>query len=117
MITILNELPDFSKTVQDWTTETQLFLKNRLKLNYDVDFNLRNRKSKYFEKTTLLETVSQHFKKSFSAFNIPITTIHQVKGQTLIQFLFSSMKESIRITSYLKTYQTAEIFFLMKRGD
>ncbi|MDM1299359.1 hypothetical protein HXZ94_12755 [Empedobacter falsenii] len=87
MITILNELPDFSKTVQDWTTETQLFLKNRLKLNYDVDFNLRNRKSKYFEKTTLLETVSQHFKKSFSAFNIPITTIHQVKGQTLDSIL------------------------------
>ncbi|SCY74696.1 Superfamily I DNA or RNA helicase [Flavobacterium anhuiense] len=87
MITILDELPEFSKTIQDWTVETQEFLKNKLELSYDIDFNLRNRKSKYLEKATLSESVSQHFKKSFSAFNIPITTIHQVKGQTLDSIL------------------------------
>lgn len=87
MITILEELPDFSKTIQEWTIETQEFLKNKLKLGYDIDFDLRSRKSKYLEKSTLSESVSQHFKKSFSAFNIPITTIHQVKGQTLDSIL------------------------------
>lgn len=87
MITILDELPEFSKTIQDWTVETQEFLKNKLDLSYNIDFNLRNRKSKYLEKATLSESVSQHFKKSFSAFNIPITTIHQVKGQTLDSIL------------------------------
>lgn len=87
MITILDELPEFSKTIQDWTVETQEFLKNKLELSYNIDFNLRNRKSKYLEKATLSESVSQHFKKSFSAFNIPITTIHQVKGQTLDSIL------------------------------
>ena len=87
MITILDELPEFSKTIQDWTVETQEFLKNKLELSYSIDFNLRNRKSKYLEKATLSESVSQHFKKSFSAFNIPITTIHQVKGQTLDSIL------------------------------
>lgn len=87
MISLLAELPDFSKTIQDWTMETQIFLKDKLNLNYDVDFNLRNRNSKYFAKSTLLESVSQHFKKSFSTFNIPITTIHQVKGQTLDSIL------------------------------
>lgn len=87
MITILDELPEFSKTIQDWTVETQEFLKNKLELSYNIDFNLRNRKSKYLEKATLSESVSHHFKKSFSAFNIPITTIHQVKGQTLDSIL------------------------------
>ncbi|WP_316846862.1 UvrD-helicase domain-containing protein [Pedobacter psychrodurus] len=87
MITILDELPIFSKTIQDWTNETQTFLKNKLELGHDVDFDLRNRKSKYLEKSTLSESVSQHFKKSFSALNIPITTIHQVKGQTLDSIL------------------------------
>ncbi|WP_407477772.1 3'-5' exonuclease [Elizabethkingia anophelis] len=100
MIALLDELPDFSKTIEDWTRETQLFLKNKLDLNYEVDFNLRNRKSKYLEKSTLLESVSQHFKKSFSAFNIPITTIHQVKGQTLDSILvfFNERKHKDNIT-------------------
>lgn len=100
MITLLDELPEFSKTIQDWTSETQDFFKNRLNLSYDVDFNLRNRKSKYLEKTTLSESVSIHFKKSFSTFNIPITTIHQVKGQTLDSILvfFNEKKHKDNIT-------------------
>ncbi|EHM7981517.1 MULTISPECIES: ATP-dependent helicase [Bacteroidota] len=100
MITILDELPAFSKTIQDWTAATQQFLKSKLGLSHEVDFNLRSRKSKYLEKSTLAETVSQHFKKSFSTFNIPITTIHQVKGQTLDSILvfFNERKHKDNIT-------------------
>lgn len=87
MITLLDELPEFSKSIQDWTTDTQIFIKDKLNLNYDVDFDLRSRKSKYFEKSTLTESVEEHFRKSYSSFNIPITTIHQVKGQTLDSIL------------------------------
>ncbi|CDN30459.1 ATP-dependent DNA helicase UvrD/PcrA/Rep [Mucinivorans hirudinis] len=100
MITILAELPSFSLSVSDWTIKTQVFLKEQLNLNYDVDFNLRNRKSKYLEMTTLDESVEIHFKKSYSAFNIPITTIHQVKGQTLDSILvfFNEKKHKDNIT-------------------
>lgn len=87
MITILDEMPDFSKTIRDWTFETQLFIKNKLNLTYEIDFKLRNRKSKYLEISTMAESVDEHFKKSYSTFNIPITTIHQVKGQTLDSIL------------------------------
>lgn len=81
---ILNELPSFELTVADWTYQTQTFMKEKLNLDYDIDFNLRNRKSKFFDKEkTLNESINTHFKKSYSKFNIPITTIHQVKGKTL----------------------------------
>lgn len=81
---ILIELPSFDLTVADWTIQTQRFMKEKLGLDYEVDFNLRNRKSKYFNKEkTLNESVNIHFKKSYSESNIPITTIHQVKGKTL----------------------------------
>jgi len=100
MITILDELPEFNKSIQDWTNETQLFIKGKLNLGFEVDFNLRNRKSKYLEKSTLTESVEEHFKKSYSAFNIPITTIHQVKGQTLDSILvfFNEKKHKDNIT-------------------
>lgn len=100
MITILDEMPDFRKTIQDWTIETQIFFKDKLNLSYDVDFGIRNRKSKYLEISTLTESVSEHFKKSYSAFNIPIKTIHQVKGQTLDSILvfFNEKKHKDNIT-------------------
>jgi superfamily I DNA/RNA helicase len=80
---ILNELPSFDLTVTDWTNQTQNFIKEKLNLDYDLDFNLRNRKSTYLNKETLKEPVDIHFKKSYSESKIPITTIHQVKGKTL----------------------------------
>ena len=100
MITILAELPDFTLSVCVWTIKTQLFLKEKLNLNNYVDFKLRNRKSTYLEKSTLNESVEIHFKKSYSAFNIPITTIHQVKGQTLDSILvfFNEKKHKDNIT-------------------
>lgn len=100
LITLLDELPMFSKTIQDWTTETQIFIKNKLNLTREVDFCLRNRKSKYFNKSTLNESVNEHFKNSYSAFNLPITTIHQVKGLTLDSILvfFNEKKHKDNIT-------------------
>ncbi|WP_285269001.1 ATP-dependent helicase [Kaistella rhinocerotis] len=87
MITILDELPEFTMTIRNWTTNAQLFIKNKLNLDYDVDFKLKSRKSPFLEKATLDENVEKHFRKSYSTFNTPITTIHQVKGQTLDSIL------------------------------
>lgn len=85
---ILIELPSFELSVAEWTNETQVFMKEKLGLDYDVNFNLRNRKSKFFnKKITLNESINTHFKKAYSESNIPITTIHQVKGKTLDSIL------------------------------
>ena len=87
LISILNELPSFDQSIADWSSNTTSFLKVKLGLDYDIDFKLRNRKSKNFEKKTLTESVNLHFKKSYSELNIPITTIHQVKGRSLDSIL------------------------------
>lgn len=97
---ILNELPSFELSVADWTNQTHVFMKEKLSLDYDVDFNLRNRKSKYFNKEkTLNESVNIHFRKSYSESNIPITTIHQVKGKTLdsVLIFFNDKKHANNI--------------------
>ncbi|MGR7813917.1 UvrD-helicase domain-containing protein [Lacinutrix undariae] len=97
---ILIELPRFDLTVADWTSQTQSFMKEKLNLDYDVDFNLRNRKSKFFNKEkTLNESINIHFKKSYSESNIPITTIHQVKGKTLdsVLIFFNDRKHASNI--------------------
>jgi DNA helicase II / ATP-dependent DNA helicase PcrA len=97
---ILIELPSFDLTVENWTNQTQSFMKEKLNLDYDVDFNLRNRKSKFFNKEkTLNESINIHFKKSYSESNIPITTIHQVKGKTLdsVLIFFNDRKHTNNI--------------------
>ncbi|RKS53665.1 superfamily I DNA/RNA helicase [Gillisia mitskevichiae] len=97
---ILNELPSFELSVADWTNQTQIFMKEKLNLDYNVDFELRNRKSKFFNKEkTLSESVKIHFKKSYSESNIPITTIHQVKGKTLdsVLIFFNDRKHTNNI--------------------
>jgi superfamily I DNA/RNA helicase len=100
MITILDEIPEFTMTIRDWTSKTQIYIKEKLNLAYDVDFKLRSRKSTYLEKATLDENVEEHFRKSYSSFNIQITTIHQVKGQTLDSILvfFNEKKHKDNIT-------------------
>ena len=100
MITILDGIPEFTMTIREWTSKTQIYIKEKLNLTYDVDFKLRNRKSTYLEKTTLDEKVEEHFRKSYSTFNIPITTIHQVKGKTLDSILvfFNVKKHKDNIT-------------------
>lgn len=87
LISILNDLPNFEQTILDWSNNTQIFLKMKLGLDYELDFKLKKRKSTYFDKETLKDSVNVHFKKSYSDFNIPITTIHQVKGRSLDSIL------------------------------
>jgi len=81
---ILIELPTFELSVADWTNQTQSFMKEKLDLDNEVDFKLKTRKTTTFNKhITLTESIKKHFKKTHSESNIPITTIHQVKGKTL----------------------------------
>jgi DNA helicase-2/ATP-dependent DNA helicase PcrA len=101
LFNILIELPSFELSVQDWTNQTQSFLKEKLGLESEVDFRLKTRKTTTFNKhITLTESINKHFKKSYSESNIPITTIHQVKGKTLdsVLIFFNEKKHVNNIT-------------------
>jgi superfamily I DNA/RNA helicase len=79
---LIRGLPSFDISITNWTTQTQLYLKTELKLDYEPDFQIRKKNAKGFDKTTLSNPVNKYFKKSTTESNLPITTIHQVKGMT-----------------------------------
>lgn len=100
LIEILHDLPKFNLSIAQWTTNTQIFLKEKLDTENEVDFSIKNRNSKYFNKSVLLEAVDLHFKKSSSENAILITTVHQVKGKSLdsILIFFNENKHKDTIT-------------------
>ena len=97
---LLHDLPSFDQTISDWTASTQTFLKERLALPEDLDFEIKARSSKKFDKTILNEPLKDHFKRSYSESRIPITTVHQVKGKSLdsILIFFNEKKHKDNIT-------------------
>ncbi len=87
LLNLLHDFPSFDSSISDWTSETQAFLKNRLNLNDDVDFDTKARSSNKFDKSILNEKLKDHFKRPYSDSRIPITTVHQVKGKSLDSIL------------------------------
>jgi DNA helicase II / ATP-dependent DNA helicase PcrA len=79
---LIRGLPSFELSLKDWTTQTQQYLKSELELENEPDFKIRKKNTTGFDKTTLDNPVNRYFKKSTSDNNIPVTTIHQVKGMT-----------------------------------
>ncbi len=71
-----------SNTVKDWSELCPQYLKEFLNLKDDVDFGLK-RVSKYLLKSTLSESVSDHFNRVDIDKTSSLTTVHQVKGKTL----------------------------------
>lgn len=97
---LLKNLPSLSLTIKEWTKLTQVYLQEKLSLNYELDFKLRNRNSRYFKTAILNDPVINHFTKSYSETNIPINTIHFVKGKSLDSVLvfFNEKKHQNNIT-------------------
>lgn len=79
---LIRGLPAFDLSLKDWTTQTQQYLKTELKLDNEPDFKIRKKNTAGFDKTTLDNPVNRYFKKAITDNNIPVTTIHQVKGMT-----------------------------------
>jgi DNA helicase-2/ATP-dependent DNA helicase PcrA len=79
---LIRGLPSFDLSLKDWTTQTQQYLKTELDLETEPDFKIRKKNTAGFDKTTLDNPVNKYFKKAITANNIPVTTIHQVKGMT-----------------------------------
>jgi len=87
LLDLLHELPSSDLLVSDWTAKTQIFLKERLSLCADLDFEIKLRSSKKFNRQMLDDPLINHFKRSYSNSKIPITTVHQVKGKSLDSIL------------------------------
>ena len=100
LLNLLHDLPKFDLTISEWTSETQDFLKKAFGLKFNLNFQLKDRNSKSFNKAILIEPLEQHFIRSYSKSNIPITTVHQVKGKTLdtILVFFNKDKHKDNIT-------------------
>lgn len=79
---LIRGLPSFDLSLKDWTTQTQQYLKTELELENEPVFKIRKRNTAGFDKTTLDNPVNRYFKKAITDNNIPVTTIHQVKGMT-----------------------------------
>jgi len=79
---LIRGLPSFDLSLKVWTTQTQQYLKMELQLDNEPDFNIRKKNTKDFDKATLDNPVNRYFKKSITDNNLPVTTIHQVKGMT-----------------------------------
>jgi DNA helicase-2/ATP-dependent DNA helicase PcrA len=79
---LIRGLPSFDLSLKDWTTQTQQYLKTELALGSEPDFKIRKKNTADFDKSTLDNPVNKYFKKATTEKNIPVTTIHQVKGMT-----------------------------------
>ncbi|NJY62839.1 ATP-dependent helicase [Salinimicrobium sp. CDJ15-81-2] len=101
LLNLLHDLPSFDQTISDWTTSAETFLKERLNLAENVNFEQKERSYKgKFDKAILNEPLKDHFKRSYSESRIPITTVHQVKGKSLDSILvfFNEKKHKDNIT-------------------
>ncbi|MEP7197462.1 MAG: ATP-dependent helicase [Saprospiraceae bacterium] len=79
---LIRKLPPFDLRIKIWTTQAQQYLKDTLGLNNEPDFGIRKKNTKTFDKSTLNNPVNKYFKKATTDNNLPVTTIHQIKGMT-----------------------------------
>jgi DNA helicase II / ATP-dependent DNA helicase PcrA len=85
---LIRDLPPFSLSIRDWTARTQMYLKEKLQLSTEPDFGMRKKNTANFDKTTLLNPVGNYFKRFTTPTNIPVNTVHQVKGSTFDSVFF-----------------------------
>jgi superfamily I DNA/RNA helicase len=84
---LIRGLPSFDLSLKEWTNQTQKYLQTELDLVKEPDLKIRkknvSKKGKIiFDKASLDNPVNRYFKKATTDNNIPISTIHQVKGMT-----------------------------------
>ena len=82
LIKLIKNLPALSNTVAEWSILCSAYFEKCLNLDLKPLFKLK-RTSKYFDKSTRDEPVSDHFNRVDIAKTNALTTVHQVKGKTL----------------------------------
>lgn len=107
---LIRGLPSFDLPITEWTTKTQKYLKAVLELDNEPDFKIRKRNASGFDKTTLNNQVNKYFKKATTDNNLPISTIHQVKGMTFDSVFLLLSEDSTGQNISLKD-------FILKKDD
>ena len=82
LIKLVKNLPPLSNSVADWSILCSTYIEENLSIDLKLLFKLK-RVSKYFDKSTRDEPVSDHFNRVDIAKTNALTTVHQVKGKTL----------------------------------
>ena len=91
-------IPALNENIKGWTVETQNYIEKTTAKK--TDFGIKSRNSSSFDKSCLTEPVAKFFPKPYSKGNTQISTIHQVKGETLSSILifFSKNKHAQNIS-------------------
>lgn len=89
LFSFLYKIPSTSISFQDWTAEAVVKLKEAFNIDVTALFEFKQKINGYKMVDLKVQNVNLYFNKSASSkYNIPITTIHQVKGATLDAILY-----------------------------
>lgn len=100
ILEVLKAIPNFEKTLEEWTTNVQKLLKETFQVGHDIDFGLKKGiwNNRYGLPIKKLFGVPQPLTA------IHISTIHQIKGMTVDSLLLilnaTSKGQSISLSDY-----------------
>ncbi len=85
---LLKQIPSLNLSFEEWTRQCQALLKKHFALEVEPNFEFKSRMNGFKMKDLKGESIDLYFKKNISGkYNIPITTIHNIKGATLDSIL------------------------------
>lgn len=113
MMDLLYSLPSLDETFDNWTNSAQLVLKEKLELNFDVNFNPYKRKKNFNINRVRHEPIAKYYRED-SGEDVPfaIETIHSSKGASyggVLLFLSGDSKgNKISINDFKNTQPLKE---------
>jgi superfamily I DNA/RNA helicase len=111
LFSFLYAIPSTSLSFQDWTTLAIAKLKEVFGIDAAASFEFKQKMNGYKMADLKMKNVNLYFNKSASAkYNIPITTIHQVKGATLDAILYFFNEDSIGQSVSFKDFKQSTTF-------
>lgn len=101
-LSLLANMPGLEYKIGEWTKYAQELLTEELNLKKKLDFETKQKGSDYFKRSDLERPLMDFFVETSSLSQMPITTIHQIKGQTLdsVLLIFNEKKQKQNITFY-----------------
>lgn len=116
LLHFFHSLPEISMSIEEWTKSCVKVFDNEFQLDVSEDFLFKQKMKGFKMKDLKKEAISVYFNKPVSvSSNIPITTIHQVKGSTLDAILCFFDKDSGKETITFKDFKQATKFLSEKQ--
>lgn len=111
LFAFLYVIPSTSISFQDWTTLAITKLNEVFGIDAAASFEFKQKINGYRMAELKAQNVNLYFNKSASAkYNIPITTIHQVKGATLDAILYFFNENGIGQNVSFKDFKQSDTF-------